>query len=88
VKIHLPKSKWCPESKVQLNVLNLSDKAKILELLKSVMSLAEVGQSYRENETSICSTVVNPTHPEHSWVFLNDSLLGSQGSTIHQFYVL
>jgi hypothetical protein len=28
VKICLPEAKWCPKSKVKVNVLNLSDKVK------------------------------------------------------------
>jgi hypothetical protein len=28
------KTKWCPKSKIKVNVLNLSDKVKILDLLK------------------------------------------------------
>jgi hypothetical protein len=38
------------------NVLNLNDKVKFLDLLKGSMSLAEVGQHYGKNESSICST--------------------------------
>jgi hypothetical protein len=37
------KSKWSSKSKVKLNVLNLSDKVKVLDLLKGGMSLVEVG---------------------------------------------
>jgi hypothetical protein len=39
-----------PHSKIKVNVLNLSDKMKILDMLKGSMSLVEVGQSYGENE--------------------------------------
>jgi hypothetical protein len=35
VKIFLPKSKWCPQSKVKVNVINLIDKVKGLDLLKA-----------------------------------------------------
>jgi hypothetical protein len=55
--MYLPKSKQCPKSKVKLlatllrqkkkkknhNVLNLSNKVRILHLLKGSRSLAEVG---------------------------------------------
>jgi hypothetical protein len=36
-------------------VLNLNDKVKILDLLKGSTFLAEVGQCYGKNESSICS---------------------------------
>jgi hypothetical protein len=42
------------KSKVKVSVLNLSNKVKILDLLKGSTSLAEVGQHYRKNESSIC----------------------------------
>jgi hypothetical protein len=45
VKICLPQSKWCP-NKVKVNLLNLSDKVRIWDLLKGNMSLAEVGPHY------------------------------------------
>jgi hypothetical protein len=59
VKICLPKSKWYTKSKVILpnqkrvyNVLNLSDKVKILDVLNGGMPLPEVG-CYEKNEPSI-----------------------------------
>jgi hypothetical protein len=36
-------------------VLNLSDKVKILDLLKGGMPLAEVGWCHKKSESSICS---------------------------------
>jgi hypothetical protein len=43
VNIRHPKSKWYPKSKVKINVPNLNDKVKILDLLKGGMSLVELG---------------------------------------------
>jgi hypothetical protein len=66
VKICLPQSKWCPQSKAKVNVLVLSDKVKILDTWKSNKSLAEVGQHYGKNESSIHSIALNSVHPEHT----------------------
>jgi hypothetical protein len=41
VKIHFAKSKCYPKSNVKVNVLNLSDRVKILDLLNCTMSLVE-----------------------------------------------
>jgi hypothetical protein len=57
------KSKWCTESKVKVmlilpslkrtcNVLNLSNKVRILDLLKSSVSFIVVGWHYGKNESS------------------------------------
>jgi hypothetical protein len=54
VKICRLKSKWHSKSKVKVNVLNLNNKVKFLYLLKGSMSLAEAGQHYRKNGSSIC----------------------------------
>jgi hypothetical protein len=54
----------------------LSDKVKILDVLKDSMSLAEVGWHWR-NESSAHSTAVNSVHPEYTRVFLSGRLLGS-----------
>jgi hypothetical protein len=42
LKVCLQKSKWYPESNVKDNMLILSDKAEILDLLTGSMSLAKV----------------------------------------------
>jgi hypothetical protein len=55
-----------PKWKVKVNVLNLSDKVKILDLLKGGTSLAEIGCLYGKNELNICTTTVNSMHPENS----------------------
>jgi hypothetical protein len=67
VKICLPKSKWCPQSKEKVNGLSLNDKVKVLGLLKGSMSSVEVGESYGKHESSIQSTVLNSVHPEWGW---------------------
>jgi hypothetical protein len=41
------------------------------------MSVAEVGQNYRKNESSIHSAVLNSVLAEHSQFFLNSSFLGT-----------
>jgi hypothetical protein len=43
VKISLPKSFWCPKSKVDVNVLNVGDNMEISDLLKGNMSSVEIG---------------------------------------------
>jgi hypothetical protein len=58
-------------------VVNLSNKVKILDLLKGGMSLAEVEWQYGKNDSGICSTVLNSMHFEHWWFFLNGGLLGA-----------
>jgi hypothetical protein len=58
LKICLSRSKWCPRSKVKFNVVNLSNKAKMLVLLKGGVSLVEVGHWYGKNEANICSSVL------------------------------
>jgi hypothetical protein len=65
VKIFLLKNKWCPKTKVKVNVFNLSDKLKILDLLKGNVSLAEVSWSYGIKESNICSTVLKSMHSKH-----------------------
>jgi hypothetical protein len=77
MKICLPKSKWCTKSKVNIYVLNLSDKVKILDLLTGNMSLVGVGWYYGKNESSICSMALNSMHPEHLQFFLNSGLFGT-----------
>jgi hypothetical protein len=49
------------KAKVKVNVCNLSDKMKILDLLKS---LVEVGRLYGKSELSICSISLKSIHPE------------------------
>jgi hypothetical protein len=61
---------------------------KILGLLKDSMSLAEVGQCYGKNESSICSTTLNSMYPEHSWFFLNRSILGTIYQQIPRVYCI
>jgi hypothetical protein len=41
------------QSKVKVNVLNLSDKVTVLDLLEGGISLVEIGQHYGKNELSI-----------------------------------
>jgi hypothetical protein len=60
VKVCLLKSKWCPKSKVKINVLNLSGKVKVLDLLKARISLADVGWCYGRNESS-CGLLITIT---------------------------
>jgi hypothetical protein len=43
------------QDKSKVNVLNLSEKLKILHLLKGGMSLVEAGKQYGKNESSIHS---------------------------------
>jgi hypothetical protein len=64
VKICLSKSKWCPKSKVKVNVLNLNDKVKIIEFLKGCMALVRI--SIMEI-LSICdfSSMVSSLEPKH-----------------------
>jgi hypothetical protein len=77
VKIHFAKSKCYPKSNVKVNVLNLSDRVKILDLLNCTMSLVEGEWRYGKNESSIHCTVQKSMKPEHSWLFFNGSLLGA-----------
>jgi hypothetical protein len=44
-----------PKSNVEVNVLNLSNKVKILDLTKCGMTLVKVGWHYGKNESGICS---------------------------------
>jgi hypothetical protein len=46
-------------------------------MLKGSMPLVEIGRPYGENELGIRSAVLNSTHPEHLWFFLNGGLLGT-----------
>jgi hypothetical protein len=88
LKICLSKRKWYPKKpgktygnppkpKRAHNVINLSDKMKILDLLKGGMSLVEVGLCCGKYESDIHNTMLNSMHPEHSWFFLNGSLPGT-----------
>lgn len=58
----LPKSKWYPKSKGKVDVVNLSDKVKFLDLLVGYTSLAKVGQCYEKNESNIHNTALNSMH--------------------------
>jgi hypothetical protein len=62
----LSKKRMVSQSKVKVNVLNLSDKVKNLDLLKSGMSLAEVEQCYGKKESNFYSVALNSLHPEQS----------------------
>jgi hypothetical protein len=57
-----------PKSKAKMNTLDLSDQVTVWDLLKGSMFLAEVGQHRGKNESSICRTVLNTMHPEHTRV--------------------
>jgi hypothetical protein len=59
-----------PSQKREPNVLDLSDKVKILDMLKGSMSLVEAGWCYGENKSSIFSAALNSVSPEHPWTFL------------------
>jgi hypothetical protein len=97
MKICLLKRKWFPKNKINILVIFPSqkghimclicDKKKILDLLKGSISLAEVGQCYGKNVSSIHSTVLNSRHPEDWWTFFGRGLLGTirQGSNIIGF---
>jgi hypothetical protein len=50
---------------------------KTLDLKGHSMSLAEVGQYLGKNESSICSTALNPIYPELIQFFLNSNFLGT-----------
>jgi hypothetical protein len=80
VKIWLPKSKWYPKSKVNIDEYNLSDKGENFRFVERhhVFSRSWAG-IYRENVPTIHSILLNSMHPEHAWFFLNRDVLG----TIH-----
>jgi hypothetical protein len=69
-------------------VLNLRDKAKILDVLKGSMSLAEVGQHHGKNKSSMHNTVLNSVHSEQAWFFFSGSLLGTIYSWIPSVYCI
>jgi hypothetical protein len=74
------------QSKVKVNLLNLSDKLKIWDLLKGSMFLLEVGQCYGKNYSRVWSTALNSAQPEHVWFFLSGSLLGVMYPQIPRVY--
>jgi hypothetical protein len=55
-----------PKSKVKDNVLNLSDKVRVLDVLKDGMCLVEGGQCYAKMIQAL-----NSTHPALVQVLLN-----------------
>jgi hypothetical protein len=59
VKYAFPKVNGAPKSQVKVNVLNESDKVKILEVLRDSLSLAEVGRCYQKIKSSISSSGLN-----------------------------
>jgi hypothetical protein len=61
-----PTSKWCPRSKVKVNVLDWCDNLRIWDLSKGAMSWAEVRWHYGKNESSMCSTGLTALHSEHA----------------------
>jgi hypothetical protein len=64
-----------PKLKRTGNVLNLSDKLKILDLLKSDMYLIE--NVWRKKiQPSISSTALDFMYPEHVWLVLSGGLHG------------
>jgi hypothetical protein len=56
VKISLPKGKWCTQGKVKVNVLNLSDKMKVLDFAERWQVFRESGAVIQE-KMSQASTV-------------------------------
>jgi hypothetical protein len=50
-----PKKATEPTSQLKVNILNLSDKMKILDLLKGGMSLVGAAQHFGKNKSSLCS---------------------------------
>jgi hypothetical protein len=88
VKIFLPKSKWWPQSKIIINVFNLNDQVKFLDVLKCGMSSAGVGWCYGKYESSICSIALNSTNTEHAWFFLSGGIPGTMYPRIPRVYLL
>jgi hypothetical protein len=74
-----PRKQMVPKSKATVNVLNWNDQVKIWDLLKSGLTLSEVGRGHGKKESSICSTELYAY-----WVFLHGRFLGAvgQGSTV------
>jgi hypothetical protein len=58
MKIWLPESKWCPKSKVKVNVLSWSKKMWKCEICWKVAVFSEAGQCYVENESNIHNTAL------------------------------
>jgi hypothetical protein len=61
-------------------VLNLSDKVKILDLLRGGMSLKEFGQPHAKDKSSILSIVLNSTRLFLNGTFLETIYYRYQGS--------
>jgi hypothetical protein len=69
-----------------VNVLNLNDKVRSLDLFKDSKCIVEGGWSYGENESSIHHTLVNFMHPEYSQFSHSGGLFGAINLQIPRIY--